>query len=208
MAHRLKLFSGSCWNVNNMIGATLLVWIGGVIIAMCGSLRFVDLGLKFPRNPGPLVQAFAQYYWIATFSPSVMIEHRELYNTLKDLTFCGSLVIVTADHRRYFPVFSDKLRRISKRGTPTNALIFQCFLSAIVIILVGGVHPNYPNSFQILYSMAQYTSMALWVTFNLEITNVDFWWWTVISIFIACSLYITVVSFVETNDSEDPSNPN
>ncbi|RHZ79512.1 hypothetical protein Glove_144g110 [Diversispora epigaea] len=476
--HRLKLFSGICWNVNNMIGsgAALLVWIGGGIIAMCGSLCFVDLGVKFPRNGGEaeylreafprsrnfasylfsftlifsaragtigaLSQAFAQYFWIATFSPFVTIEdrcdlNRELYNTWKDLAFwrltlialialltttminvyssriadcinqslaiikiltvltiaiigftkiknsniwsdafkrtdgtdrsikisdfttalvaslaiikiltvltiaiigftkiknsniwsdafkrtdgtdrsikisdfttalvavsfsyngynnlnyslnefddpnrnliynntisvgivgvlyvlanvafisvvdynstnnsvivlyfangilgsvfgkilslfvalsafgtlgsliwSGSRVIATAGYRRYFPVFSDRLGETSQHGIPINALLFQCVLSAIVIVLVGA----HPNSFQVLYSMAQYTSWLFYGIIGIGLILIrrrnnesGFQWWTVISIFIACSLYITVVSFVGTNDSEDPS---
>ncbi|CAG8660733.1 10852_t:CDS:2, partial [Diversispora eburnea] len=114
------------WRAMGSPGAALLVWIGGGIIALCGSLCFVELGLRFPRNGGEaeylreafphprnlasylfsfmlifsiragtigaLSHAFAQYFWIATFSSSVDDKdqcdlNKELYNTLKDWAF-------------------------------------------------------------------------------------------------------------------------
>ncbi|CAG8638476.1 5525_t:CDS:2, partial [Diversispora eburnea] len=127
------------------------------------------------------------------------------FGTLGSLIWSGSRVIVTAGYRSYFPVFSDKLQKISKRETPMNALLFQFILGAIVIILIGGAHRN---SFQVLYSMAQYASWFFYGLIGIGLIRIrycinnesGFWWWIIIFIYIACSLYITVVSFVGTSD--------
>ncbi|CAG8568977.1 5091_t:CDS:2, partial [Diversispora eburnea] len=135
------------------------------------------------------------------------------FGTMGSLIWSGSRVIVTAGHRSYFPVFSDKLQKISKRGTPMNALLLQFILGAIVIILVGGAHRN---SFQVLYSMAQYTSWLFYGLIGIGLIRIRLininnenkknqkeFWWIVIFMYIACALYITVVSFVGTSNSNN-----
>ncbi|RHZ79475.1 hypothetical protein Glove_144g109 [Diversispora epigaea] len=194
-------------NRNLIHNNTISVGIVGVLYVLA-NVAFISVVDYDSTNNSVIVLYFANGILGSVFGKILsLFVALSAFGTLGSLIWSGSRVIATAGYRRYFPVFSDKLKEIGQRGTLKNALLFQCVLSAIVIVLVGA----HPNSFQVLYSMAQYTSWLFYgiigiglISIRLRNRNFEFKvWWIAIFIFIACSLCITIVSFVETSDSKD-----